>query len=410
MSRNGIGTDAIKRLSDWVQSYASGGEINKQAAPDGSSSHASVSVDDGTKPATEGSRSSENTADVKKQQPAQTPEEATSRDANQHPSGGRTRHGNEPDAAYCDENLEEGTAGTKKKKDIPDSHTAGPKDQEKSSAASLLSEAHSLLKKLAEDSSSSEEAPAEEAPVEESPAEEKEADAGESADSEEKEDDSSAAEKEAALESAEKEAALESAEKEAALESARTAGATAAQAVAEKLGLVPTEKQASSEEIAAPEDIVSSIAKEAQMHAVRVHQYLSGFAKQAMSEAELMAAADQGGGIPGAPAGVEAAAGGMPADMGAGQVSEEDLMMLAQLLEELGITPEELLSALAEEGAAGGMPPEAMPAEAMPAEAMPVEAMPAGPEPKMAARKEKLRSMIIDRVTKAAAAVESGKK
>jgi hypothetical protein len=382
MSNNSNGKSAIQDLASWVRNYAAGGEVTKQAAADSASSHASASVDDGTKPASTGARSSENSADVSKQQPAQTPESATASDANCHPSGGRVKHGNEPDANYCDEGK---VPPVKDKKDVPDADTAGPKDHEKTSAATLLTDARSILAKVASLVTAA--APAPVAPAAPAATVEKKAEAacssatpGTTA--------SMCDEKapEVTVDKGEKKDVKPEDEtaKQAALDAARVAGATTARAIAERLGLVKEASAAPQPAVSQPantEAYINSIIKEAQLHADRVYTYLSGFAKQAAGEMDAMMAAGGGGmppeaggmppgagGIPGAPAGVEGEA-GLPPGAGApgaeGQVSDEDLMMLAQVLEEMGITPEELLAELSGQGG-GGMPPEAggMPPEA----------------------------------------------
>jgi hypothetical protein len=99
------------------------------------------------------------------------------------------------------------------------------------------------------------------------------------------------------------------------------------------------------------------------------------------------AAPDMGGEMAGAPS-VEEMMGGGGGEMGAapgGEPSEEEaLQELAMALQELGISPEELMAGLAGGGAGGGMPPEGMPPEGMPPEGMPPEAG----APKMAAAQE----------------------
>lgn len=80
------------------------------------------------------------------------------------------------------------------------------------------------------------------------------------------------------------------------------------------------------------------------------------------------AAPDMGGEMAGAPSVEDMMGGAGGGDMGAapgGEPSEEEaLQELAMALQELGISPEELMAGLAGGGEAGGMPPEGMPPEA----------------------------------------------
>ena len=105
------------------------------------------------------------------------------------------------------------------------------------------------------------------------------------------------------------------------------------------------------------------------------------------------AAPDMGGEMSGAPGVEEMMGGEMGGEMGAapgGEPSEQEaLQELAMALQELGISPEELMAGLAggaggAGGEGGGMPPEGMPPEGMPPEGMPPEAG----APKMAAAQE----------------------
>jgi len=102
------------------------------------------------------------------------------------------------------------------------------------------------------------------------------------------------------------------------------------------------------------------------------------------TEGEDHAAADDVDSGEAGPAMGAMGAGPAEADLGAAPPSEDEAMQeLAMALQELGISPEELLAQVA-----GGMPAEGAAPGGMPAEAMPAEAMPAEAMPKMAAANE----------------------
>lgn len=333
------GQNSIRDLDSWISQYIGG--VVKTAAEDSKSSHPSASVDDGTKPATTGSRAAENAKDVAAQQPAATPENAPTPSATASSPEGAVAKDNRIHSGTCDELSNIGTASAKDKKDVPP--TAGPKDMEKTSAQSLLKQGKSVLEKMAAlmtaapavTKAAACAAPAKPGQKAEKKPEQKPAEAAAEAAEDTTEDDS---------------------------EMAKKAGAAVAEQMAKEAGLIRSEDDDAN-------DLVGMVKQAGEQAAVNVLAYLRAMAKSAGEEIpELAGDAAAAEAAPSGGAAMAAMAGGDPAmaaASGAGQVSPEELaaaiesgdidpqtlQLIAQVLEEMGITPEALAGAPVEEKA-----------------------------------------------------------
>lgn len=348
------------------------GAANLDLASDSKSTHPSASVDDKTKPATEGSRSAENDADVRKDVPDNV-EDAASKNTpgdSKKPSDSMGTVSMDADSGL------QGNVDTPKKDHSQSMTDSGPGDGsesfkgdwDKASAAELLTEANGILEEIskvagedddaaapsADDGEAAPAADAGAAPADAGAADAGAADAGAADDS-----DKTASDEE--LIAMYKEAAEK-------YPDAEEAGYVAASLLAQYL--------AGEHKDAADQDpygqVVSDLTKEAQADAESYVGFLQGY-QDSMQKAAMMG---MDAGMAGAPA--EAAAAGPEAAMGAeggeggegGELDDESVVeALAEALDEAGVTPEELAEAVAEaqggapaEGAAEGgeMPPEAL--------------------------------------------------
>lgn len=304
---------AVEQLSKWVL-----GGVSKSAAE---TSHPVDKVDNGTKPATTGERSSENAKDVTAQTPGQSAPVAPV--ASDKPSTGGTSGTPANEGTGAGMTGDRPAEGTKPNADDPGtSHpakTAGFASLQETKEAGL-----SILAALAAAKPAVKEAAAP-APKDEKGA--KSAAAAPAAPAA----DAPAPEADAAKE-----------------ETAKEAGAKAADTVIEALGLGKEAKDASAA-------VIGDVLKSAAFDAANVAEYLFAFSKSAAAMPAEMPPEMAGGMPPGAE-------GGMPpgalADTGAAgapdgdQISPEELM---QLLDEAGVSPEELLQELV---ASGEIPPE----------------------------------------------------
>lgn len=354
---------------------------NLDLAGDAKSTHPSANVDDKTKPATEGSRSAENEADVKKDVPNTINDESSK---NTGGTEGATVNGDQGTETMAADSGLKGTVDTPKKDHSKSMSDSGPGDDtfnnnwdKASAAAALTGEANDLLASLtllskqageeeggdpapapAEGDAAPAAAPADggEAAPETPPAPAPAEGAAEGSDAEDK----SASGEEVALFKAAAEEYPEDVE----------AGYVAAALLAQELGLL---KGASAEDETA--EAVASIQKEAAADAEAYATFLGGFEeilkKSAMpygaDPAAMAALAGEGeaGGELGAE---EMAEGEEEAEEGAEELAEGgeeaaggDAEAIAALLAQLGISPEELMAAIsggdegtAPEMAAGG--------------------------------------------------------
>jgi len=349
---------------------------NLDLAGDAKSTHPSANVDDGTQAASEGSRSAENEADVKKEVPDTINDESSKNEA-----GGSKKPTD--DQGTVSQSSDEGLKGNvdTPKKDHSKSMTdSGPGDdtfdgnwdKASSDLAKLGNDITAsitvLLKQAGEEAGEAAPEPAPEAPAADAAAEAPAADAAPAA-------EAPAAEAPAADESApdDKSAADASVElyKQAAAEypDAMQAGYVAASLLADQLG-IGSEKSAADEQ--ALTQAVAGIRKEAAADAEMYLKFLQGYneslQKSAQGPEELAALANAGGGMPGAEmggampmGGMEGAPGaeelaGLGAEGGEGGDDEAALEEIAAALDEAGVTPEELAAAVAE--AQGGEVPE----------------------------------------------------
>ena len=333
--------------------------------------HPVMQADPGTKPATEGERSSENESDVRGElgeAGITGQEDANSADALEK---------DEADDIGTQTSDSEEMAGNvqqpKATKDAPPDK--GPGDEtfsEKYSAAAIVESGNKLLAALGNLTGQHKQASEDEG--EKKGGEEKEAEKGkkkpcppESGNCAKKAEDAA----DPAEEEAEKRAAAEKYSEDA------EAGYVAAQMIANQL----FDKKAEDEKAAA---IAENIIKTAHADAELLHEYLlgrekgadatasikkAGMKKRAMPgmippEAMAGAGPEMGGGIPpemggGLPPEMGGAGGEMPPEMGAGGGEEEALDALAEALAEANVTPEELAATIAEAQAeAGGAPGE----------------------------------------------------
>ncbi len=374
------------------------GELGKEAAAnldlagDAKSTHPSANVDDGTQPAREGSRSSENEADVKKQ----TPNSIDNADT-QNQAGGSTNFADSQgtQSMAADSGLK-GNVDTPKKDHSKSMTDAGPGDDtfdqnwDKASAADksslLLKEGNEILaavaglsKKAGEDG---EEAPAA-APAEGGPAQQPDA-----APTETPSTESPPAEGQPADGGGDKEAQARVALYKTAAQQYpedMEAGYVAASMLAQQLGLGVTKEaaEAAQQQTAA---VVDAVRKQAAADAAIYCGFLDGYEKQRGQEKqggleELLGGAGGGAGAPAALAdegeaggemgiggggvegaeGAEGAAGleGAGGEMAAGgeePSDEESVEAIAELLDEAGVSAEDLAAALqeAQGGGEGG--------------------------------------------------------
>ena len=360
-------------------------DLEKQAsnldlAGDAKSTHPSANVDDGTTPATEGARSSENEADVKKD----VPDTINDEDSKNQAGGSKKPTDDQGTISMAADSGLEGNVDTPKKDHSKSMSDSGPGDDtfdgswDKASADlakqgnDIVASLTVLLKQAGEEAGetapdpepapAAEEAPAEAAPEAEAQPEEPKT-----------EDAPAADDKEASAEVAMFKQAAEQ------YPDAMEAGYQAAALLADQLG-VGTEKSAADEqELVAT---VAGIRKQAEADADMYLRFLNGYneanTKAAQGPEELAALANAGGGMPpemgaemggegGMPPGLEGMmGGGAPeaeelAGLGAeggeeGGDEEAQLEEIAAALDEAGITPEELAAAVTE--AQGGEMPE----------------------------------------------------
>lgn len=351
-------------------------DLEKQAsnldlAGDAKSTHPSANVDDGTRPATEGSRSSENEADVKKEVPD------TINDASADNEAGGSKKPTD-DQGTISQSSDEGLKGnvdTPKKDHSKSMSDSGPGDDtfdgnwDKASADlaklgnDITASLAVLLKQAGEEAPTPDPEPAPaadaEAPAAEAPAAEAPAAEAPAADESASDEDKSAADVEVALY---KEAAAQ-------YPDAMEAGHMAATLLAQELGY-GAEKSAADEQ--ALTTAVAGIRKEAAADADMYLKFLRGYEESLQKSAQgpeaLAALANAGGGMPGAEMGGMPMGGmeGAPeaeelAGLGAeggeeGGDEEAQLEQIAAALDEAGVTPEELAAAVAE--AQGGEVPE----------------------------------------------------
>jgi hypothetical protein len=355
-------------------------DLEKQAsnldlAGDAKSTHPSANVDDGTQAASEGSRSAENEADVKKDVPDTINDESSK---NQQGGSDKPTDDQGTVSQSSDEGLK-GNVDTPKKDHSKSMTDSGPGDDtfdgnwDKASAElakmgnDIAATLTVLLKQAGEEAG--EAAPAPEQPAE-TPAAEAAPQADEAPAAEEapKTEDAPAADDKQA--SAEVEMYKQAAEQ---YPEAMEAGYAAATLLAQQLGFGSEKSAADEQSLTAA---VAGIRKEAEADAETYLKFLSGYndaiTKAAQGPEELAALANAGGGMPGAEMGGGLPMGGMEemggapgaeelAGLGAeggeeGGDEEAQLEEIAAALDEAGITPEELAAAVAE--AQGGEVPE----------------------------------------------------
>lgn len=307
-------------LSKWILASM------KSSSGESPTSHPVGSVPDGTKPATEGARSSENAADAAAQTPGQPA--ATASVASDKPSVGGTSGTPANDGTGAAMTGDLAKDKTKPSADDPGTAHAAKASvfatiaETKSAGLAILASLASASPVAAKEAAVAAPAPAPVAPAAPAvvvppvaPAVAPAADA--------------------VKEAADKEAAA----KEAA---AKEAGARAADAAISALG-VGTEGDA----VAA---FLGDIVKSAEYDAELTVGYLAGMAKQAEQEAAMPPGGMPPGGMP--PEGMPPGAAGAPGEGGGADITPEQLM---QLLEESGVPPEQLLQSLVE---SGEIPPE----------------------------------------------------
>jgi hypothetical protein len=286
---------------------------NLDLAGDAKTTHPSANVDDKTKPATEGARSSENEADVKKEVPDTINDTASE---NKGGTEGATPNGDQGTETMASDSGLKGTVDTPKKDHSKAMSDSGPGDDtfsgnwDKASAAgSLVADANALLADVA--MLGGVEVPNTAAPA--APATSKEAG-----------DDTVGLFKEAASQYPED----------------VEAGYVAAALLAQRLGLM---KEAS-EDVST--EAVAAIQKEASSDAENYVDYLTGFAEEMEKAAQPM----MGGADPSALAAL-AGAGDAGGEMGAEEMGEGAAEMGAGA-EEMGAGAEELGDADEDEEAA----------------------------------------------------------
>lgn len=332
---------------------------NEDLASDAKSTHPSANVDDKTKPATEGSRSSENEADVRKEVPDTINDESSKNDGD---SESATVNGDQGTVTMASDSGLQGNVDKPKKDHSESMEDSGPGDgsesfkgdwDKASSAGALGAAANKLMADLtlliqgAGKQASNEEPKAEGEKKEEAKEDEGEKEAGE---------DLVALYKQAAAQYPED----------------VEAGFAAAALLAQQVGLL---KDASAEEaqVAATEEVVAAMRKEAAVDAQMYIDYLRGYTEKSAQGMDEMAMADEGeagpmegdmggadigallgGGGEAEMGGLEGAEGGMEGMEGAEGGEEEIIEALAEALDEAGVTPEDLAEAVAESTGEGG--------------------------------------------------------
>ena len=356
-----------------MDSFLHAVDMEKQAsnldlAGDAKSTHPSANVDDGTRPASEGARSAENEADVKKDVPATINDESS-----KNMAGGSDKPTDDQGTVSQDAEEVKGNVDTPKKDHSKSMSDSGPGDDtftgdwDKASAAlaksgnDIVASITLLLKQAGEDGAAAEqpaaEQPAAAAPAAEAPA--AEAPAAEAPKTDESAaDDKSAADDAVALY---KQAAEQ-------YPDAMQAGYVAASMLAEQLGIGSEKSAADEQQLAVA---VAGMRKAAEADAEMYLKFLQGYndslQKSGAGLEEMAALANGGGGMPGAemggmpmgdmggaPGAEELA--GLGAEGGEGGDEEASLEEIAAALDEAGVTPEELAAAITE--AQGGAVPE----------------------------------------------------
>ena len=338
---------------------------NLDLAGDAKSTHPSANVDDKTKPATEGSRSSENEADVKKEVP-DTINDASSENTDGKGNEGATINGDQGTVTMAADSGLQGNVDKPKKDHSGSMSDAGPGDGsdtfkgdwDKASAAGSLSEAaNGILADLTLLIQGADKQAEVEVEVEVKK------------DGEEEEEEKEEEEKEASDEN------IVELYKQAASQFPEDveAGYASAALLAQHLGLI---KGASSDEENAK--VVEMIQKEAAADAQLLADYLDGFAAstkqaQGLDDPAALAAlgnagegeaagGEMGGGedigamLAGAGGGEEGMPGAEMGDMMGGEGGDEEAVIeaLAQALDEAGVTPEDLAQAVQEAEGGGG--------------------------------------------------------
>lgn len=358
---------------------------NLDLAGDAKSTHPSANVDDKTKPATEGSRSSENEADVKKEVP-DTINDSSSENTDGKGNEGATVNGDQGTVTMDADSGLQGNVDKPKKDHSQSMSDAGPGDggesfkgdwDKASAAGSLTADANGILADLTLLIQGADK----QAEVEIEIETEKE---GDEEEEEEEEEEKEASDKSAKKADGEKQAADENGEdivelyKQAAAQFPEDveAGYAAAALLAQHIGLI---KGASTDDTQIGANAVEMIQKEAAADAQMLADYLNGFAEstkeaQGLDDPAALAAlgnagegeaagGEMGGGedIGAMLAGAGGGEGGMPgAEMMGGEGMEgggdEEAIIeaLAQALDEAGVTPEDLAEAVASEGGAEG--------------------------------------------------------
>ena len=334
---------------------------NLDLAGDAKSNHPSANVDDKTKPATEGARSAENEADVKKDVPNSI-NNADTENTDAKGNQGATVNGDQGTVTMDADSGLKGNVDTPKKDHSQSMSDAGPGDggetfkgdwDKASAATSLVGEANQLLADVAMLSGGT---PAPQ--TTQAPAAESQPEAGEKSASE---DEAAGLFKQAADQYPED----------------VEAGYVAAALLAQEMGLMKGASDETDQETLA----VAEIQKSASADADNYVDYLTGFAeameKDAMpmgaDPAALAALAGEGdaGGEMGAEemaegagemgageaeadlGGAEEALGGAEMEEGAGEGGDDVLEQLAEVLAEEGIEPEELAEAVAAQSEGG---------------------------------------------------------
>jgi hypothetical protein len=332
---------------------------NLDLAGDAKSTHPSANVDDKTKPATEGARSSENEADVRKEVPDTINDPASENKGGEEE--GATVNGDQGTVTMSADSGLKGTVDTPKKDHSKSMSDSGPGDDsfkgdwDKASAAgSLVGDANQLLADVAmlTGTQTPTQTQAQPAAKADGDAQKSAADAGQSA------TDDKAAE----LFKAAAEQYPEDVE----------AGYVAAALLAQQMGLM---KEAGAEGEVTEEQMVANIQKSAALDGQNYVEFLQGFAEEMEKSAQPMGAdpaalaALAGEGDAGGEMGAEelaagageegageelAGLGGEEELAGAGEAGEGDVLEeLAAVLEQAGIEPEELAEALAAQDAGG---------------------------------------------------------
>jgi hypothetical protein len=343
----------LKEASADLEKQAS----NLDLAGDAKSTHPSANVDDKTKPATEGSRSSENEADVKKEVPN------TINDASSENRGGSeeaaTVQGDQGTATMSSDSGLKGNVDTPKKDHSKSMSDSGPGDDtfnnnwdKASAAAALTGEANKLLADVALLSGTKQAGQKQAAPQ----AKKEDAQPAAPADGEAQASDAAkTASDDEAVEMFKKAAEQYPEDVE--------AGYVAAAMLAQQLGLM---KEAGAEDETAQQ--VAAIQKEAEADAENYVQFLQGFAEtmekgaQPMGDPAALAALAGEGDAGGEMGAEEMAEGGEDVgDVEAGEGGEEEALeggedqldAIAAALAKAGVTPEELAAAVAAQGEEG---------------------------------------------------------